>query len=369
MILDGVSPNKTVYPETIQDLADAVASEKGSIVPLGAGGHMHFGNPLKSADCVIDLSRMSRITAYNPAEITIHVEAGVTLNQLHAALAEHNQTLPLDPWSGPGSTIGGVAAANAQGPLRAAGSIRDWIIGMKVVHADGRVSKTGGRVVKNVTGYDLAKLYTGSLGSLAIIAEVSLKLRPAFGKTSTAVAEFENLAQARAVLAQIRRSPLQPVCCEWLGPPHALWLRFEEHPRAVAWQISQLPAADWKILEGDAEASQWETLRRRYETMGPVVVRVSARMTDAADIIETHRPSSWIAHALNGVMLMTVPGAETVARLRESFPTVIEKAPPDVRRSAGVFGVRGTERRLMEAMKRAFDPGGRLNPGRHIDGE
>src|SRR5207253_6941669 len=111
-------------------------AEKGAIVPVGARTQTHFGNPLRRADCAIDLSRLNRITEYNPADLTIHVEAGVTLGQLQHALLENNQFLPLDPWNGPGATVGGIAAANAQGPFRAAGAIRDWIIGMKVVEID-----------------------------------------------------------------------------------------------------------------------------------------------------------------------------------------------------------------------------------------
>src|SRR6185436_2725773 len=156
----------------------------------------------------------NRITTYNPAELTIHVEAGVTLGTIQDALAENRQALPLDPWNGREATICGIAAANAQGPLRGTGSIRDWIIGMTVVHADGHSSKTGGRVVKNVTGYDLAKLYTGSLGSLAVITEISFKLRPRFERTATAIAEFESQAEALTALKGLQKSPLQPIACE-----------------------------------------------------------------------------------------------------------------------------------------------------------
>jgi glycolate oxidase FAD binding subunit len=117
---------------------------------------------------------------------------------------ENNQFLPMDPWNGPGATLGGIVAADAQGPLRATGTIRDWIIGMKVVHATAKISKTGGRVVKNVTGYDLARLYVGSLGTLAIIVEISLKLRAKFPKTATAIAGCETAAGAKALIAAIR---------------------------------------------------------------------------------------------------------------------------------------------------------------------
>ena len=368
LTIDGITSGKTVRPESVADLAAAMAEEKGAVVPMGAGTQLHFGNPLRAADCVVDLSRLSRITTYNPAELTIHVEAGATLGQIQDALAPNKQALPLDPWNGPTATIGGIAATNAQGPMRAIGSIRDWIIGMKVIHVDGRVSKTGGRVVKNVTGYDLAKLYTG-LGSLTVIAEISFKLRAQFPKFATAVAEFESLPAALAVLGQIRKSPLQPIACELVGPKHSIMLRFGEHPEAVAWQISQLPKADWKVAEDEEESAMWDGLRAGYAALGPVVVRVIGLPTDIGGMIEEFRPSSWIAHASSGIALMAFPNADTIPQIRARFPAVIEKAPLEVRRVVPTFGIQGTEKRLIQEMKNTFDPTGRLNPGRHVDGE
>jgi glycolate oxidase FAD binding subunit len=367
--IDGVASGKVLSPTTIEELAELIGNEKGSIVPMGGSTHMNFGNPLKGADCVVDLKGIRRITTYNPAELTIHVEAGATLGEIQGALSENGQALPLDPWNGPEATIGGIAAANAQGPLRATGTIRDWIIGMTVVHVGGTISKTGGRVVKNVTGYDLAKLYTGSLGSLVVIAEISFKLRPRFERIATAVAKFASLADAADLLARLRKTALQPISCELAGPKHSIWIRFGEHPRAVDWQISQLPQADWQLLEGPDETAAWAELRNQYLSMGPTVIRVVGLPTEIQGIVETFQPSSWIAHALNGIVLMTVPDAQAIAQVRERFPVIIEKAPADVRRSAGTFGVSGPARKLIQDMKRAFDPEGRLNPGRHIDGE
>lgn len=369
MTVDGISPGRIVSPATLEELSNFIAEEKGTIVPVGAGTQLDFGNPLLSADCAVSLTRLNRITTYNPAELTIHVEAGVTLDQIQRVLAENNQALPLDPWNGGSATIGGIAAANAQGPLRATGSIRDWIIGMTVVDVNGRRSKTGGRVVKNVTGYDLAKLYTGSLGSLAVIAEISFKLRPRFEKTATAVAEFESKAEAVQVLNALRKSPLQPIACEFVGPKCALWLRFGEHPRAVDTQIAQLPAASWTIYKGAEEGAAWERLRATFATMGPVVLRVIGKSTDVPGIIETCGPSSWIAHALNGIVLMAVADAPGIEAVRRKYPAVIERAPVEIRRRTGTFAVQGAARRLMMSMKNTFDPERRLNPGRHIDGE
>jgi glycolate oxidase FAD binding subunit len=265
--------------------------------------------------------------------------------------------------------MGGIAAANAQGPFRAVGTIRDWIIGMKVVEIDGRISKAGGRVVKNVTGYDLQKLYTGSLGSLVIIAEISLKLRAKFARTATAVARVENENAAAACIGVVQKSPLQPVSCEWIGPENEIWLRFGEHPKAVAWQLNNLPAGvEWKVLEGPDETQAWEHLRNRYNAFGPVVVRVVGLPTAVREIIKEYRPAAWIAHAVNGIVLMQVPGEE-IERMRAKYRVVIEKAPVEVRRRISTFGLTDAEYDLMKRMKDAFDPEGRLNPGRHVDGE
>jgi len=370
LIIDEISPGEVVRPESIEQLSDLISKEKGAIVPLGAGSQTFFGNPLRQADCAIDLTSLSRITEYVPADLTVHVEAGVRLEQLEHTLLENNQFLPLDPWNGPTATIGGIAAANAQGPFRAVGTIRDWIIGMKVVEIDGRVSKAGGRVVKNVTGYDLHKLYTGSLGTLAIIAEISLKLRAKYARMATAIARFGNLQAAADGVAQIRKSVLQPVAFEWLGPENEVWLRFGEDPRAVDWQLKNLPAvADWKVLEGADEVAAWEGLREKYNAFGPVVVRSVGLPTGVREIIQEYRPAAWIAHASNGLVLMQIASPEDIGRIRKKYRVVIEKAPVELRRKIPTFGLTEAEYDLMKKMKDAYDPEGRLNPGRHVDGE
>jgi len=370
LTIDGISPGKVVRPGSIEELVEFVSSEKGAIVPLGAGTQTFFGNPLRFADCLVDLGSMSRITEYVPADLTIHIEAGVRLEELQQTLLQNNQFLPLDPWNGPAATLGGIAAANAQGPFRAVGTIRDWLIGMKVVEIDGRISKAGGRVVKNVTGYDLHKLYAGSLGTLAIIVEMSLKLRAKFARTATAVARFEDFESAAATVAAIRKSAVQPVSCEWIGPDNEVWLRFGEDPRAVEWQLRNLPtSAEWQISEGPGEVSAWERLRNRYNALGPIVIRAVGFPTAVREIIEEYRPEVWIAHALNGIVLMQVASRDEIVRMRQKYRVIIEKAPLEVRRDVPTFGLNRAEYDLMKRVKDAFDPEGRLNPGRHVDGE
>jgi glycolate oxidase FAD binding subunit len=369
LIIDGISPGKIVRPESFEQLAELLRAEQGAVAPVGAGTQTFFGNPLQRADCAVDMTGLARITEYVPADLTIHVQAGVTLDQLQRALLENNQFLPLDPWNGPAASIGGIAAAGAQGPFRAAGAIRDWIIGMTVVEIDGRVSKAGGRVVKNVTGYDLQKLYTGSLGSLAIIAEISLKLRAKFARTATAVSRFENIDAAAACVSAVRKSPLQPVSCEWTGPENEVWLRFGEDAQAVDWQLKNLPPGDWKIVEGDEESAAWERLRIRYNGFGPIVLRTIGLPAAVREMIQEYRPAAWVAHALNGIVLMQLSAAEQIHAVRRKYRAVIEKAPLEVRKTTSTFGLNAAEYDLMKKMKDAFDPQGRLNPGRHVDGE
>lgn len=363
------STARTVRPASIEELSEALRSEQGSIVPVGRQRHSDLGNPLESQDCVVDLSSFSRITEYTPADLTIHVQAGVTLENLQNELRANGQFLPLDPWAGNDVTMGGVASANAYGPMRAVGSIRDWIIGMTVVEVDGTVSRSGGRVVKNVTGYDLMKLYTGSIGTLAIIAELSLKLRAGYATTSTAVARFSDHASAESAFRSIRAGSTEPVAFEWAGPDHEIWVRFGEARAAVDWQLGQLPDADWQICTGGAETELWAGFRKRYTALGPNVARIIGRPADTGDMIRASGAQAWIAHAANGVVLAPVSSADEVRSLRTRFRVVIERASDELKRDAGVFGMTGAEAALVRRLKTAFDPDCRLNPGRHVDGE
>ena len=368
MIVDSQSVDRVLAPASIEELADAMGHESGTIAPVGSGSALSSGNPLGPIDSVMDTRRLNRITEYVPADLTVHVEAGIRLGDLQDALAEHNQMLPLDPWNGKDRTIGGIVATNAQGPLRAVGTVRDWIIGMKVVDADGRISRTGGRVVKNVSGYDLAKLYTGSLGSLAVISEVSFKVSPRYPTTATARLGVSTLAEASEIVRSIRASPLNPVSFVWLGPEHSFYIRFGDTAAAVQWQLDHLPGGDWERLDPDAEPAAWESVREFYERLGDVVARVAVSPLAIGDVLNRFEPASWLGHAARGIVLISLP-PEVITALRQEFPVVVERAPLEVRRRVPAFGLRGAEHRLMVQIKNAFDPDHRLNPGRHVDGE
>jgi glycolate oxidase FAD binding subunit len=374
IVVDSVQVDHIVRPVTVEEMAAWLGDAPGPVAFVGGGTELEAGNPLGRVDAVIRTDGLDRITEYVPADLTIHVEGGVRVGALMDVIGDRRQLLPLDPWNGPDATIGGIVATNAQGPLRTVGTVRDWIIGMTVVHADGRVSKTGGRVVKNVSGYDVAKLYTGSLGSLAAIAEVSFKLRAAWEATASARLVVGDLDGAARIVREIRMGPVEPVSLVWSGPEHAIAVRFGEHPDAVRWQMAALPAGDWEHVDGDAERALWDAVRVHYHALPEPVVRVVARPTEVAGLIREFAPAAWVAHAALGTVLMSLPPAgpgfaARLGSLRSRFPAVVERAPVADRREVGVFGVSGVEYDIMRRMKTTFDPAGRLNPGRHIDGE
>jgi glycolate oxidase FAD binding subunit len=368
LIVDSETVDRVVSPACTEELADAVGNESGALSPVGSGTALSFGNPLEAIDCVIETRRMDRIIEYVPADLTVHVEAGVRLGDLQDALAANDQMIPLDPWNGRDRTVGGVIATNAQGPLRAVGSVRDWVIGMKVVHADGQISRTGGRVVKNVSGYDLAKLYTGSLGSLVIVSEVSFKVSPRYKRTATARVRMDSLESAAAIVSTIRSGPVNPISLVWSGPDNWVYVRFGDSAPAVLWQLDHLPKASWERLDQDEETQVWGLLQRHYDSLGDTVVRAAVPPTRTGEALGRIRPPAWLAHAASGTLLMACP-PERILELRLQFPAILERAPIEVRRRIPTFGVRGLEWELMLQVKKTFDPDRRFNPGRHVDGE
>ena len=180
--IDGVEPNRVISPSSSSDVEAALSqatNNREAVTPVGGRTMLSLGNPPERYDLALDLSHMTRTVEYEANDFTISVEAGMAMAQLQQQLAEHGQFLPLDHPHFERATLGGLCAVGRGGLRRNAfGGPRDWLIGMKMVQADGTAIKGGGRVVKNVSGYDLPKLFAGSLGTLGVITEVTFKLRP-----------------------------------------------------------------------------------------------------------------------------------------------------------------------------------------------
>lgn len=220
--VEGVVPSAVVAPGSLDSLAATVqmASELGyAVIPRGGGTKMDFGHPPSRADIVVSLERLNRIVAHAPADQTVTVEAGITMAGLQAGLGKRGQYLPLDPPHGDAGTLGGVLATNASGVLRTSfGTARDLVIGARVVQADGTVVRSGGQVVKNVAGYDLNKMYIGSLGTLGILAEVNLKLQPLPAAGRLLIGTMAGIGEAAECAFRVMDSEVMPSFLEVASP-------------------------------------------------------------------------------------------------------------------------------------------------------
>jgi FAD/FMN-containing dehydrogenase len=279
LAVDGVRPALAAQPASSEEAAALLtaAAERGAgVLPRGAGVHQHLGGIPARADVVVETTRLAGVTDYVPADYVVVVRAGTRLRDLQAELGQHQQWLPIDPPGAQAATIGGLIAANRNGPRRLLyGSIRDMLIGIRVALPTGEVIKAGGKVVKNVAGYDLTKLFIGSLGAVGVIVEATFKISPSAGEGQTVLVTVPDLAAAHALTTAVMQSYLLPAALE-AASPHALGRVTRAAgigvPDAGAWGVLML-------VEGMAESrvrhvAEMRTLvgtRGRMEVLdGPV---------------------------------------------------------------------------------------------------
>ena len=197
--------------EEVSEVLSYAAREGSMVVPWGGGTQMALGNRPRGVDLVLGLGRLNHLLFHEPGDLVASVEAGITLNEVQEELANKEQFLPLEAPLPSRATVGGILAANASGPSRLAyGTARDWLVGVKVVGSDGTITKSGGRVVKNVTGYDLNKLYIGSLGTLGVIVQATFKVAPLPHDRKTLVAAYPSLSAALESAQEILRQSFSP---------------------------------------------------------------------------------------------------------------------------------------------------------------
>ena len=206
--IDGVAVSEVLVPGDAQETAEALAEAATSgraVSPVGGGTALNLGNPPERVDCVLATERLAGIIDYEPTDLVMSVGAGARFGDVQAVLAEHGQRLPLDPPGGADATIGGLIATARWGPLRySAGTLRDLLIGISVAHSSGTVSKAGGMVVKNVSGYDMPRLYLGSLGTLGVVVSANFKVLPRPRVEATVVATYDEPTKAFAMATALR---------------------------------------------------------------------------------------------------------------------------------------------------------------------
>ncbi|MFD2093435.1 FAD-binding oxidoreductase [Blastococcus deserti] len=378
-------------PESVPEAADLLRGSDGPLLFRGAGTKQAWaGRPAEPA-MVVETGRLSRVLAYNPADMTVAVGAGMPLRDLQALLGEKGQWLALDPGSEvAGATIGGLLATGDSGPRRLKyGALRDLVIGVTLVLSDGTVAHGGGTVIKNVAGYDLPKLLYGSLGTLGLIAEVVLRLHPRPEASATATVPAP-IGRAGELARRLRASALEPAAVDWGDADGGLLaVRFEgtasgvDGRRTAALDLlgdGDVPV-EWHT--GTAEEDLWRRLAEGHQpvedttlaaagTLPSSTADVARALTETGDAAGVHtRFASRPALGLHTARFAGPPDAvgQAVTAWRERVlslggSVLLRDRPPAVDAEVDPLGPPPSSVGLLRALHRRLDPQGRCAPGR-----
>jgi glycolate oxidase FAD binding subunit len=395
--IDGLGPMPLARVGSVGELGELVrtASERReAIYPVGGRTMLDLGNPPTRPGTAADLSALNQVIDYPARDMTITAQAGIRLAELQRVLAGENQRLPIDVPHLEQATLGGAIACNVSGPRRFGfGTLRDYVIGISVLDESGVETKAGGRVVKNVAGYDLCKLHVGALGTLGIITQVTLKVRPRPEASAILAASVrsEQLAQALDVLHASRTRPcaieaLSPAAAAELVPDARQWsvlIGFEDNRAATNWQVEtlrkELDQCGIAVLRQwhDAECEPvWHWLADwplRGSGVSFKAALPSAKVAEFAMQLVECSPHL-LAHAGDGIVL----GHMSAEALQASLPRlqaqlsswkgsfVVTRCPVDLKRAFSVWGPAREDWKLMQAIKAHLDPGNLFNPGRFV---
>ncbi len=396
----GVTPRLVVEPASTEEVSEVMklASQAGlKVAARGGGTKLGWGNPPEALDLIVSTARLNRLIEHSAGDLVATVQAGINLDNLQAQLAKAGQMLALDP-PGHACTMGGVIATDASGPLRLRyGTVRDLLIGITVVLADGTVAKSGGKVVKNVAGYDLGKLYTGSFGTLGIVVEATFRLHPLPEAVRTVVLNVRTPAQAGEFVGAIGRSSLVPSALEleWAhnAETAALYVGFEgiapgvEAQAEATMQMAQTYGECHTVEADEAQDDIWRRLRelpwQHAEGVGLKLTCIPTAVPSLLHALLTDTgPDRCLyvrARAATGVILAVMAAgapADFAARIEElrrvagqhGGSLVVLHAPPELKRAVDVWGPVGDALPLMRRVKERFDPNRTLNPGRFVGG-
>ena len=425
--IDGLTPQTVVRPGDRLQVAEVLqwASAEGvSVLPRGGGTRVGLGNVPRRADVVLDLGGLDRLVDYQPADMTATVEAGVTLASLQEQLAPGGEFVPLESALPNRSTVGGVLSVGAGGPLaHAYGLPREWLIGISVLSPHGVATKAGGKVVKNVTGYDLNKLYTGSLGTLGVIVEASFKLLPVDPETGALLASFPSLSAAISAGRRLLHSSAAPMgylvvtngvssrlqdsvyaASQDLGlgePGTALSLAFYSgRAKATGRRLEEAAAlllaegaTGVQRIEGPASQRLLRWITDAPSEMAPssaLVMKLSVPSRSVASVsaecgeitLAGNTPEQIADPGFGTVRLIWPHGAEdmshepflkTINGIRQiahryDGSAMVELCPLPVKSQIDVWGDPPDSLQIMQRIKAKFDPDGILNPGRFLAG-
>lgn len=400
-----------VYPETEEEIASVLkhANENGwTVIPAGGGTKTGFGGLTEKADLLLSLARFKGINEHTVGDMTMAVRPGTTMKELADHLAKYGQMLPIDaPWP-EYATIGGVIAANDSGPKRIKyGSARDFVIGLRVVYPGGKVIRTGGKVVKNVAGYDMNKLFIGSMGTLGVISEIRLKLRPLPKYESLALLSFPggNPDDIRSFATELLNSAMEPGSLELLTPELAgtlvgspewtLAIAFEDREKAVHaqenWLKNHRPKrAEIESLQQQAARDWWKAFVRiaphgasEAQTETEIALKVGSKNLDVLDHLRAAeelgeeyglavKAHGGLGHGISRVFAKGNEEAllsflQALRNVVKGY-VIVQHMPLAMRGQASVWGEKPAYFSLLEGIKRTVDPNGILNPKRFVGG-
>jgi glycolate oxidase FAD binding subunit len=391
----GVQPGLVVEPGDAPELAKILklANEAGlAVIPRGGGTKVAWGNPPTRADVILSTARLNRVIEHAWADMTATVEAGCTVQALQETLAQHGQRLALDSlWPGQ-ATVGGVLSTNDGGVLRLRfGALRDLIIGVTLALPDGTLASSGGKVVKNVAGYDLPKLATGAFGTLGVITRAVFRLHPLPKETRTISCLARDLPEAQRLLltiqgSQLAHSALQVRCVE--GAPPQVDILFEGGEAGLIAQAQHLKSILAPALLTDPGPVVWSARRELYSAAksgesNSVVAKISVLPAGIAHALATLASASATGVRCNAVVQATGIGCVHVEGESATIVSALKSLRAELERTNGslviahrpasmppldAWGEPGDTLPLMRAIKRQLDPKATLNPGRFVGG-
>ena len=375
-------------PDEAGEAMRSAGAEGRRVRICGGGTKSSWGRPAEPPEVHVSTERLDRVVEHNEGDLTAVFEAGLPLARAQEALADAGQMVALDPPFGlPGeaelATVGGVVATGDSGPLRHRyGAPRDLILGVTVALSDGTVARAGGKVIKNVAGYDLAKLFTGSFGTLGLIVEVVMRLHPRPPETVTAVGVSGDADALGAAASAVAHSPFGPECLDvsWDGGHGEVMARFVgAAPEAGAREVVKLmegAGLDARLAADDDD--RWDRQRARQRSADGAVVRVSGLASELPKVLRSAREvgASLVGRAGLGLSWVTlgdgdvpelVSNIEGLRRRLHPFPCVVLDAPAEVREKVEVWGDDAAVP-LMRRVKARFDGPGVCNPGIFVGG-
>lgn len=416
--IDGKVPDCVVYPDSAEQVAQTLrcaAECRLAVVACGGGTTLGVGNPPKKYDVALSTRNLTKVSYYEPSDLTAGVGSGVKFSNFQSLLRQDGLWLPLDPPGSGRASLGGMVATNASGPLRHFfGAPRDMVVGMQIATTEGKLIKTGGRVVKNVAGYDLGKVLIGSFGTLGIITEVNLKLYPLPAERQTFVLPAGTLGIARDLRRSMLNSPIDLMRMVLLDAETArtvhsvaklklsdhepeIWLEAGGSRPVIERILKELDllgravGAKVQAVENIKVQEAWNVIAGFNNWLnethsGAIVLKGTMPMANGEEFLSLAHQEAQnervrmmsVTHSGVGILYLglldaqdTSKTAGLIKRIRESAEKVggaliVMSAPPEIKSRVDVWGTKGTGFDLMQKMKSAWDPKGILAPGRFV---